>query len=159
IIQAIQPGNIDVKIMTKVDKPNFDNNKQPLPPEFSDALTSLRGFAQSKLNSAIVFSAGLNPKLYTYCSQFSNFFPTSKGALKKRIILKVSDFRSAQIQGKFLAKKGLWVSEFRIESGLNCGGHAFGANGKLLGPILEEFKAERKNLQNELYDICQNALL
>jgi len=66
--------------------------------------------------------------------------------LKKKIILKVSDFRSAIIQGNFFAKKGLWVSEYRIESGLNCGGHAFATDGFLLGPILEEFKQKRNNL-------------
>jgi len=58
----------------------------------------------------------------------------------------VSDFRSALIQGKFLAKKGLWVSEYRIESGLNCGGHAFATDGLLLGPILEEFRTRRSEL-------------
>src|SRR5690606_24641291 len=71
---------------------------------------------------------------------------------------KVSDFRSALIQGKILAKKGLWVSEFRIESGLNCGGHAFATDGKLLGPILEEFKTKKEELQTELFSICQTAL-
>ena len=44
----------------------------------------------------------------------------------------MSDFRSALIQGKFLAKKGLEVAEFRIESGLNCGGHAFATDGHLM---------------------------
>ena len=52
------------------------------------------------------------------------------------------------IQGNYLAKKGLWVSEYRIESGLNCGGHAFATDGFLLGHILEEFK----NKTNELID-------
>ncbi len=60
-------------------------------------------------------------------------------------MLKVSDFHSAAVQGKFLAKRGLWVSEFRIESGLNCGGHAFATKGQLLGPILEEFQQKRPN--------------
>ena len=74
------------------------------------------------------------------------FFLDENGYLKKKIILKVSDYRSALIQGNFLAKKGLWVSEYRIESGLNCGGHAFATDGFLLGPILEEFKDKKEDL-------------
>src|SRR5690606_35514426 len=66
--------------------------------------------------------------------------------------------RSALIQGKFLAKKGIWVSEFRIESGLNCGGHAFATEGLLLGPILEEFKAKRNELLEELFLLCNQGL-
>ena len=70
--------------------------------------------------------------------------PTNTAALKKKIILKVSDYHSAAVQGKFLAKRGLWVSEYRIESGLNCGGHAFATKGLLLGPILEEFQQKKR---------------
>jgi hypothetical protein len=73
--------------------------------------------------------------------------------IKKKIILKVSDYRSAIIQGKFLAKKGLWVSEYRIESGLNCGGHAFATDGYLMGPILAEFRDKREELINTTYEI------
>ena len=62
------------------------------------------------------------------------------------------------IQAKFLAKKGLWVSEFRIESGLNCGGHAFATDGYLLGPVLEEFKDKRKQLYAELLQMYRVAL-
>ena len=76
----------------------------------------------------------------------------------KKIVLKVSDFRSSVIQGKFLAKKGLWVSEYRIESGLNCGGHAFATDGFLLGPILEEFKLKKESLFNSLYNTVNDAL-
>ena len=39
-------GEIDVNIMTKVDKENFNGNEQ-LPIEFNDAHASLRGFANS----------------------------------------------------------------------------------------------------------------
>ncbi|WP_332912291.1 hypothetical protein [Algoriphagus boritolerans] len=49
----------------------------------------------------------MNPALYSYAEQFPDFFPNEKGEIKKRIILKVSDYRSALIQGKFLAKKRL----------------------------------------------------
>jgi hypothetical protein len=62
------------------------------------------------------------------------------------------------IQGKFLAKKGLWVDEYRIESGLNCGGHAFATDGFLAGPILNSFKNNRESLKEEILAICQDAL-
>jgi hypothetical protein len=141
----LEPGSIDVNIMTKVDKDNFIKNEQ-LPVIYNDAHASLRGFAQSKLSASVVLSAGMNPRLYSYIEQFEDFFPDINNQLKKKIILKVSDFRSAMIQGNFLAKKGLWVSEYRIESGLNCGGHAFATEGLLLGPILEEFKLRKNEL-------------
>ena len=70
----------------------------------------------------------------------------------------VSDFRSALIQGKYLAKKGVWVSEFRVESGLNCGGHAFATEGYLLGPILEEFKSRKQELIDSLFELYNKAL-
>ena len=152
------PGAIDVNIMTKVDKTNYSKSGDQLPAEYSDALAALRGFAKSNLTSAVIFSAGLNPRLYSYCEEFEDFFPDKTGFTKKKIILKVSDYRSALIQGKFLAKKGIWVSEFRIESGLNCGGHAFATVGMLMGPILEEFKEKRKELFDELYSICSQVL-
>lgn len=156
--QLMQPGSIDVNIMVKVDKTNHDKQKNPLPIEFNDGHASLRGFAQSTLASSMILSAGMNPRLYSYIEQFSDFFPNAMGEIKKKIILKVSDFRSALIQGKMLAKKGLWVSEFRIESGLNCGGHAFATDGLLLGPILEEFAKKRDSLKNELLAMYHEAL-
>ena len=159
IQSLIQPGSVDVNIMTKVDKLNSDENGELLPREFSDALSALRGFAQSKLEGAVIFSAGMNPALFAYLEEFSGFFPDEKGNLKKQVVLKVSDYRSALIQGKFLAKKGIWVSEFRIESGLNCGGHAFATDGFLIGPILEEFKANRRELAQSLFEICKEAHL
>lgn len=150
-------GSIDVNLMTKVDRDAYqDGMKQP--PRMSDALAGLRGFAESKLRSAVVFSAGLNPRLYTYLSEFADFYPDRNGELRKKIILKVSDFRSALVQGKFLAKRGLWVSEYRIESGLNCGGHTFPSVGKLLGPILEEFKRKRAELTETLHTIRNRGL-
>ena len=79
------------------------------------------------------------------------------GEIRKRIVLKVSDFRSALIQGKFLAKKGLEVAEYRIESGLNCGGHAFGGKGQLMGPILEEFRREKASLAGKLREVRRQA--
>lgn len=145
ISQYVKPGSIDVNIMTKIDKTNYKNG-QALAPIFNDAHAALRGFAESSLNSSLVLSAGMNPSLYNYISEFRDFFPDEKGILKKKIILKVSDFRSALIQGNYLAKKGIWVSEYRIESGLNCGGHAFATDGLLLGPIMEEFRQRKEEL-------------
>lgn len=147
----MKQGSIDGNIMTKIDRVNFDTNRKTLPVEYNDAHSALRGFANSQYDAALVLSAGLNPRLYSYMASFGDFFPDQDGYLRKRIILKVSDYRSALIQGKFLAKKGLWVSEFRIESGLNCGGHAFATNGLLLGPILQEFVDNRDSLTEELY--------
>src|SRR6185503_182947 len=103
-------------------------------------------------------SAGINQRLYSYAEKFKDFYADANGFLKKRIILKVSDYRSALIQGKFFAKKGLWVSEYRIESGLNCGGHVFPTEGHLMGPILEEFKQKRKELIANLHEVYNEAL-
>lgn len=150
--EKMQVGNIDVNIMTKLDSVNYDKNNDPLPTEYNDAHAALRGFANSDLESSLVLSAGLNPRLFGYMASFDDFYPTSEGYLKKKIILKVSDYRSSIIQGKMLAKKGLWVSEFRVESGLNCGGHAFATEGYLLGPILNEFKENKDSLINELFE-------
>ncbi|WP_197429308.1 hypothetical protein [Winogradskyella endarachnes] len=153
----LKAGDIDVNIMTKVDKDNFEKSEQ-LPTMFNDAHASLRGFAKSNLRSSVVLSAGMNPRLYSYFETFKDFFPDEKGQLKKKIILKVSDYRSAIIQGKFLAKKGLWVSEYRIESGLNCGGHAFATDGFLLGPILEEFKSKKVELIRDTHAVLVKGL-
>ena len=151
------PGSIDVNIMTKIDRRRYKDGEK-LPSEAADALTALRGFASSTLRSSIVFSAGMNMPLYTHVASFDDFFPDENGTLKKKITLKVSDYRSAQIQGKMLAKRGLWISEFRIESGLNCGGHAFATKGYLLGPILEEFKQQKEQLVKFLHSIYCKAL-
>jgi len=153
----ISIGSIDVNIMTKLDKDNYKNGEK-LPTEFNDAHAALRGFANSDLTSSLVLSAGMNPRLYGYIEKFDDFFPNENGDIKKKIVLKVSDFRSALIQGKFLAKKGLWVSEYRIESGLNCGGHAFATEGFLMGPILEEFKNNRQSLIKSIHEILIPAL-
>jgi hypothetical protein len=152
-------GAIDVNIMSKVDKMNFTDSGEYMGDENTDAQAALRGFANSNLCSSVILSAGMNPKLYSYLETFDAFFPGENGDFQKKIILKVSDFRSALIQAKFLAKKGLWVSEFRVESGLNCGGHAFATEGYLLGPILEEFKQKRGDMIAELFELYQTAIL
>ncbi len=152
-------GSIDVNIMTKIDKDNYTQKGEKLSIEFNDAHAAVRGYANSDLShSGLVLSAGLSPRLYSYLSNFEDFFPDEKGKLGKKIILKVSDYRSALVQGKFLAKKGIWISEYRIESGLNCGGHAFATNGFLMGPILEEFKQNKSELIREVHGILNEAL-
>ncbi|MFZ4863119.1 hypothetical protein ACL9RF_13155 [Sphingobacterium sp. Mn56C] len=154
----IQPGDINVNIMSKVDKINTDSKGIPLAHNYSDASASLRGFAQSKLQASLVLSAGMNPRLYNYLSELPQFLPNEEGQFSKQIILKVSDYRSALIQAKYLAKKGVWIAEYRIESGLNCGGHAFATDGFLLGPILEEFKQHKTALKEELFTLYRQAL-
>jgi hypothetical protein len=111
--EKLHIGSIDVNIMTKLDQAHYKNGEE-LPIEHNDAHAALRGFANSNLNSALVLSAGMSPRLYSYIENFKDFFPDNNGDIKKKIILKVSDFRSAFIQGKMLAAKGLWVSEYPI---------------------------------------------
>lgn len=153
-LQAIHtqmtPGKIDVNIMSKLDRQNDDDD--------SDAIAALRGFAESNLSSSLVISAGVNPGLVTHIAEFKDFLAGTHEGAKKKVVVKVSDYRSAVIQGKMLAKKGVWPSEFRIESGLNCGGHTFATQGLLLGPILEEFKQNRKTLQEDIMDVYQRGL-
>jgi hypothetical protein len=155
--RQVVAGAIDVNIMTKIDRDTYLGKKKRAP-RFSDALSGLRGFARSQLRSAVVFSAGLNPRLFGYMTEFDDFFPDEHGTLRKRIVLKVSDYRSAFVQGKYLAKRGLWVSEYRIESGLNCGGHAFPTNGHLMGPILNDFRERRSELIETLHAATNDAL-
>lgn len=155
----ISAGSIDVNIMTKVDRENYDKEGL-LIEDGSEAVAALRGFSKSDLkNVSVVFSAGMNPRLYNYLGNCEEFDMDESGNFSKKVIVKVSDYRSALIQGKYLAKKGIWVSEFRIESGLNCGGHAFATDGFLLGPILEEFKIKRQELLDSLFEIYNDAIV
>jgi hypothetical protein len=154
----IVPGAIDVNIMTKLDKVNRPTSESEAVPDSSDAVAALRGFVRSDLDSSVVLSAGMNPRLFNYMERCPEFLPGPDGASPKRVILKVSDYRSASIQGKILAKKGIWISEFHIESGLNCGGHAFATEGLLLGPILQEFKEKRESLISDLHELYCAAL-
>ncbi|MGL1901139.1 MAG: hypothetical protein OCC49_03305 [Fibrobacterales bacterium] len=150
ITERMVAGSIDVNIMVKLDKSNYDSNGDMLPDEYSDANAALRGYAESKLDSAIIFSAGMNQRLFSYMSTFKDFFRDATGHIKKRVVIKVSDYRSSLIQGKFIARKGIEVSEYRIESGLNCGGHAFASNGYLLPVIMQEFKDNREQLASKV---------
>lgn len=154
----IKPGSIDVNIMTKLDRNNYDENGE-LIEDGSDAVSALKGYVKSNLsNSSVIFSAGMNPRLYNFLGNCKAFDVNEDGGFTKKVIVKVSDYRSALIQGKYLAKKGIWVSEFRIESGLNCGGHAFATEGYLMGPILEEFKQKRQELIDSLFEIYNAAV-
>ncbi len=155
--EHLKMGSIDVNIMTKLDKANYLKGER-LPQQFNDAHAAVRGFAQSDLSSSLILSAGMSPRLYGYLEEFDDFYPDAAGQIKKKVVLKVSDYRSAFIQGKFLAKKGIWVTEYRIESGLNCGGHAFATQGLLLGPILAEFKNHRQDLIDSVHAILVGAL-
>lgn len=157
LTESMIPGSIDVNIMAKVDALGSDADNKPMSSEFSDASAALRGYANSKLSSSgLVLSAGFNPRLYSYLSEFKDFYRDATGQIKKSIILKVSDFRSALIQGKFLAKKGIEVAEFRIESGLNCGGHAFASDGHLMPVLLQEFRENRKQLVETFQPMIQS---
>ncbi|MDP8265378.1 MAG: hypothetical protein P9M07_00350 [Candidatus Aceula meridiana] len=156
--ESVEAGSIDVNIMTKLDATSYGPDNEKLPEEFSDALAALRGYAKSTLSSALVLSAGFNRKLYGYLENFKDFYCDKAGQIKKKIVLKVSDYRSCITQGKFLAKKGLWVSEYRIESGLNCGGHAFVSKGFLLGPILEEMKNKKNELLSGILKVYQETV-
>ena len=149
LTDAMVPGSIDVNIMVKLDRINLDQHGKPLSEEFSDAKAAFRGYANSTLQSSIILSAGINQSLFGYMTRFKDFYRDATGELRKKIILKVTDFRSTLIQGRLLAKKGLEVFEFRIESGLNCGGHAFASNGHLLPSLLKEFREKRDELVAE----------
>jgi hypothetical protein len=151
----LQRGAIDVNIMTKVDGATYDSDGKVRDPEYTLAKAALRGFARSKLRSSLVLSAGVNPSLFGYLEQFDGFHRDPDGQIAKQVILKVSDLRSAVIQAKFLAKKGVEVAEFRVESGLNCGGHVFPTDGELMGPILEQFQEERSSFPGLLEPLLE----
>lgn len=142
----MRPGSIDVNIMVKLDRPGFD-----------DAKEALRGYAKSNLygNTSLILSAGINQALFSEMEAFPCFYRNAVGGFDKKIVLKISDFRSAEIQGKFLARKGLEVSEYRIESGLNCGGHLFPAQGELLPLILQEVVTNKEKLVCGFRDAVQ----
>ena len=61
--RKITPGAIDVNIMTKLDRDRMSKG-QILPPVFSDAMSALRGYANSRVKSSLVLSAGMNRRLF-----------------------------------------------------------------------------------------------
>ena len=87
INEHLSMGSIDVNIMTKLDKENYRDGEK-LPSEYNDAHAALRGFAESDLESSIILSAGMSPRLYGYIENFEDFYPDAEGNIKKRIVLK-----------------------------------------------------------------------
>lgn len=81
--KSLAAGAIDVNIMSKLDKTNYGKNGAPLAAEHSDALASLRGFANSELDSSVVFSAGYNPRLYAYVERQIARLIRAKGARRQ----------------------------------------------------------------------------
>ena len=80
---AASPGSIDANIMVKGDRDIYRDGEK-MPARYSDASAALRGFAQSTLASSIVFSAGMNPRLYAYAAEFPISSPTRRPARRKR---------------------------------------------------------------------------
>ena len=135
LTEKMEPGDIQVNIMVGL------NHEEA-------AFDAVRGFASSKVKGALVLSAGVNLAVFEEIAKCKDFYRINDKAPSKKIILKVSDYRSALIQGRYLAKKGLEVYEYRIESGVNCGGHAFFESKKLMLDVVREFMAKR----NELFE-------
>ncbi|WP_405324626.1 hypothetical protein [Fibrobacter sp.] len=133
LTEKMEPGEIQANIMVGL------NHEEA-------AFDAVRGFAASKVSGALVLSAGVNLSVFEEIAKCKDFYRTGARSPKKKIILKVSDYRSALIQGRYLAKKGLEVYEYRIESGVNCGGHAFFESKKLLLDVVREFVEKRKEL-------------
>ena len=133
LTEKMQPGEIQANIMVGL---NHDEA----------AFDAVRGFAASKVKGSLVLSAGVNLAVFEEIAKCKDFYRTRDKAPTKKIILKVSDYRSALVQGRYLAKKGLEVYEYRIESGVNCGGHAFFEFKKLLLDVVQEFVEKRKEL-------------
>ncbi|SIO40779.1 hypothetical protein [Fibrobacter sp. UWB11] len=133
LTEKMEPGEIQANIMVGL---NHDEA----------AFDAVRGFAVSKVKGSLVLSAGVNLAVFEEIAKYKDFYRTRDKAPTKKIILKVSDYRSALVQGRYLAKKGLEVYEYRIESGVNCGGHAFFESKKLLLDVVQEFVEKRKEL-------------
>ena len=133
LTEKMEPGEIQANIMVGL------NHEEA-------AFDAVRGFAASKVKGALVLSAGVNLAVFEEIAKCKDFYRTCDRAPSKKIILKVSDYRSALVQGRYLAKKGLEVYEYRIESGVNCGGHAFFESKKLLLDVVREFIEKRKEL-------------
>ena len=85
--ENLSMGSIDVNIMTKLDKDNYRGDEK-LPVEYNDAHAALRGFANSDLESSIVFSAGMNPRLFGYMERFEDSIQMKVDILRKRLFSK-----------------------------------------------------------------------
>ena len=74
--KQITPGSIDVNIMAKVDNPTYNHKGEPMPDEFSDALSALRGYALSDLESSIIFRQDIIPGFTVISSILKISIPT-----------------------------------------------------------------------------------
>lgn len=150
LTKKMEAGEIQANIMVNLNHENA-------------AIEAVRGFAKSKVCGSLVLSAGINLSVFEEIAKHKVFYRLSAegrdancpacdtNCTRKKIILKVSDYRSALIQGRYLAKKGLEVYEYRIESGVNCGGHAFIGAGKTLPEVLREFAEKKSELFEETH--------
>lgn len=150
LTKKMEAGEIQANIMVNLNHENA-------------AIEAVRGFAKSKVCGSLVLSAGINLSVFEEIAKHREFYrigencvapgancsPSSVNCSAKKIILKVSDYRSALTQGRYLAKKGLEVYEYRIESGVNCGGHVFIGAGKTLPEVLREFAEKKSELFEE----------
>ena len=82
--ENIFPGSVDVNIMTKVDNAQYKDGIL-LGSEYNDAHSALRGYALSDLESSVIFSAGMNPRLYSYLECFKDFYPQPDGYFKRKL--------------------------------------------------------------------------
>ena len=133
LTEKMEPGEIQANIMVGL------NHEEA-------AFDAVRGFAASKVKGSLVLSAGVNLAVFEEIAKCKDFYRTATHAPTKKVILKVSDYRSALVQGRYLAKKGVEVYEYRIESGVNCGGHAFFESKKFLLDVVREFVEKREEL-------------
>ncbi len=133
LTEKMEPGEIQANIMVGL------NHEEA-------AFDAVRGFAASKVKGSLVLSAGVNLAVFEEIAKCKDFYRTATHAPTKKVILKVSDYRSALVQGRYLAKKGVEVYEYRIESGVNCGGHAFFESKTFLLDVVREFVEKREEL-------------
>ena len=99
--EKILPGSIDVNIMTKLDRDLYIKGELQQP-EYALAMSAMRGYATSNLCSSIVLSAGINRRLFTYMSNFDDFYPANNTAPKKQIILFLKNLREKRVKLLFL---------------------------------------------------------
>ena len=65
--------------MTKIDRNKYTKDGECVE-DGSDAVSALRGYVKSDLvNSAVVFSAGLNPRVYSYLENCNAFDANENG--------------------------------------------------------------------------------
>lgn len=150
----------EVELTSKMEMGEIQANIMVNLNHMDAALDAVHGFALSKIHGSLVLSAGINLGVFEEIARHECFYRRegiSGGrniAPTKKVILKVSDYRSALTQGRYLAKKGLEVYEYRVESGVNCGGHAFCTAKKLLPDVLKEFAANKQ----ELFEMTRSAI-